>query len=208
MKVSKEVVEGRPDEIIDAAVRLYREKTLKEITLREISELTSISRPSIYNYFQTKEEIFLAMLDREYRAWNESLASIYEGGMLTLRGFAEAIASSLEKRELLLKLLCMNLYEIEEHSRVECIVAFKRTYQRSIDLVSGCLGRFFPSITEERRERFIYELYPFMYGLYPYVHPTEKQREAMDEAGIVPPSLTVRAASEMFIIDILSGGTE
>ena len=47
MKVSKEVVEGRPDEIIDAAVRLYREKTLKEITLREISELTSISRPSI-----------------------------------------------------------------------------------------------------------------------------------------------------------------
>ncbi len=34
---------------------------------------TSLSRPSIYNYFETKEEIFLAILQKEYWSWVEAL---------------------------------------------------------------------------------------------------------------------------------------
>ena len=207
-KVAREIVEQRPQEIMDACRKLYEKESFQEISLKEISAQTSMSRPSIYNYFETKEEIFLAILEEEYSQWADEIGQIAQRDDLTDSLFAELFATSLGRHETMLKIQCMNLYEIEEHSRVECIVAFKRTYQRSIELVSGCLGRFFPSITEEGRERFIYELYPFMYGLYPYVHPTEKQREAMEEAGIIPPSLTVRAASETFIIDILSGGTE
>ena len=62
MKVAREIVEQRPQEIMDACRKLYEKESFQEISLKEISAQTSISRPSIYNYFETKDEIFLAIL--------------------------------------------------------------------------------------------------------------------------------------------------
>ena len=44
-----------------------------------IAQITSFSRPAIYNYFETKEEIFLALFQREYDRWNEDLTAILGG---------------------------------------------------------------------------------------------------------------------------------
>ena len=57
-KGSEELINARKEEIINACAALYETMSFKEITIRDISEKTSFSRPSIYNYFQTKEEIF------------------------------------------------------------------------------------------------------------------------------------------------------
>ena len=74
-KGSEELTKERENEIIDACKKLYRTKSFKEITIKEIGKTTSFTRTSIYNYFQTKEEIFLALLQREYEHWNIDLRS-------------------------------------------------------------------------------------------------------------------------------------
>ena len=61
-KGSEELTNARKEEIIDACAALYETVGFKDITIREIGERTSFTRTSIYNYFQTKEEIFLALL--------------------------------------------------------------------------------------------------------------------------------------------------
>ena len=61
-KGSEELTRAREDEIISACAALYETMGFKDITLRDIGEKTSFTRTSIYNYFQTKEEIFLALL--------------------------------------------------------------------------------------------------------------------------------------------------
>ena len=58
-KGSPELTASRKEEIVNACEKLYQIMSFKEITLKEISVETSVSRPSINNYFQTKEEIFL-----------------------------------------------------------------------------------------------------------------------------------------------------
>jgi len=60
-KGSPELTAARKEEIINACEQLYQTMSFKEITLREIGNVTSFTRTSIYNYFQTKEEIFLAL---------------------------------------------------------------------------------------------------------------------------------------------------
>ena len=57
-KGSKELTSARKDEIINACAALYETMSFREITLKEIGRQTSFTRTSIYNYFQTKEEIF------------------------------------------------------------------------------------------------------------------------------------------------------
>lgn len=68
-KGSKELTVSRKEEIITACEELYKAMSFKEITIKEIGNATSFTRTSIYNYFQTKEEIFLALLQREYERW-------------------------------------------------------------------------------------------------------------------------------------------
>ena len=183
-KGSPELTRARIDEIIDACEELYQEHSFKDITIDMIAKRTTFTRASIYNYFKNKEEIFLALLQREYAAWNGSLERILEGPMLVADGFAEQIAASLDDREQLLKLLSMNHYDMEASSRPENLVEFKREYGRSLSLVRQCLDRFFPAMTDENKRDFIYTFFPEMFGIYAYTVVTDKQRAALDEAAV------------------------
>ena len=77
-KGSEELTNARKDEIINACAALYETMSFREITLKEIGRQTSFTRTSIYNYFQTKEEIFLALLQREYEAWISDLEARWQ----------------------------------------------------------------------------------------------------------------------------------
>ena len=55
-------------EIIDACETIYKAKGFYGVTIKEISTRTSFTRPSIYNYFETKDEILLALLVRNTRS--------------------------------------------------------------------------------------------------------------------------------------------
>lgn len=182
-KGSKELTASRKEEIITACEELYKTMSFKEITIKEIGNATSFTRTSIYNYFQTKEEIFLALLQREYERWSDSLQKIYdENESITRLKFASELAHSLEERMNMLKLLSMNLYDIEEHSRMECLVEFKKAYGRSISSVKRCLDKFFTDMSAQDKQEFVFSFFPFIFGIYPYTVVTEKQREAMEIA--------------------------
>ena len=85
--------------------------SFKDITLKEIEKETSFSRTSIYNYFQTKEEIFLALLKREYDSWIEQLCEAMESKeTMTDDEIADLLARTLDDRGQLLKIMSMNHY--------------------------------------------------------------------------------------------------
>ena len=185
IKGTPELIAQRREEIINACEKLYQTMSFKEITLKEIGKITSFSRPTIYNYFETKEEIFLALFQREYDRWNEDLIAILNGNeQLTKKDLADHIANSLAGRQQLLKLLSMNNYDMEANSRQELLNTFKQSYGRSMQLMCMLLEKFCPDMGVTDIQNFIYTFYPFMFGIYPYTAVTEKQRVAMKEAGI------------------------
>lgn len=182
---SAERTEKRKQEIMDACEKLYQTRGFREITLKDIGEETSFSRPSIYNYFHTKEEIFLAVFEREYRRWSASLQKILRlDDRLDRRILAEKIAESVGRRERLLKLLSMNLYDMESNSRPERLVEFKAAFGDSMRMMEAILRKFCLEMTGAMRQKFIYVFFPFMFGLYPYAVVTDKQKRAMKAAGI------------------------
>lgn len=182
---SKERTNARKEEIIKACERLYKTMSFKEITIKEIGKETSFSRTSIYNYFQTKEEIFLAILMREYDGWINDLERVKEEfHTLDDDQIADQIAKSLDQRQLLLKILAMNHYDLEENSRLEMLAEFKKSYGRSLKFMKEFLTKFKPDMTGEKKQEFVYTFFPFLFGIYPYTVVTEKQRKAMEMAGV------------------------
>ena len=184
-KGSPELTAARKEEIVNACEQLYQTMSFKDITLKEIGNVTSFTRTSIYNYFQTKEEIFLALYEREYDRWNEELdAMLHENDALSRKELADKIAVSIANRQQLLKLLAMNNYDMEANSRPELLVSFKVAYGNSMKNVCCLLEKFCPDMTVEDIQNFIYIFFPFMFGIYPYTSVTDKQREAMKEAEV------------------------
>jgi AcrR family transcriptional regulator len=191
-KGSREQTARRRGEIITACAELYEQSSFHDVTIKKIAEKTSFSRPAIYNYFVTIEEIFLGLLQREFEAWTADVAKISSSHeSLTSRQFASELAHTIEPRRVMLRVQAMNLYEMEENSRPERLREFKRVFKGSMDAVDGCLRKFFPQMTAEDRVSFNYEFFPFLYGVYPYAEPTPKQCEAMDSIGMPHPSVTV-----------------
>lgn len=205
-KGSVELTNARREEILAACRKLYETMSFKEITLKEIGQQTSFTRTSIYNYFETKEEIFLALFQREYELFAADLDALCEREeTLGLDELSSELAHALERRPLMLKLLSMNLYDMEENSRMERLVEFKAAYGESKDALDRCLRRFCPALDASGRQRFLYAFLPFVYGLYPYTVVTEKQREAMRDAGIDYVYMSTYEMARDFIRTMLGG---
>ena len=190
--MNNEIGEDKKEEIIKACEELYKETSFKDITIKGIGEQGKFSRTSIYYYFQTKEEIFLALFKQEYEKWIKDLEEICnQNEELTKESFADKLAHTIEKRKNLLKLLSMNLYDMEENSRIEELTKFKEAYGRAVRMVKKCIDKFFKEMTEEEKDKFIFSFFPFMYGIYPYAEVTEKQKEAMKNANVPFKSQTI-----------------
>lgn len=202
--MEKKPIDVRREEIINACEELYKKENFKDITLKQIGEKTTFSRTSIYNYFQTKEEIFLALFQREYEKWIEDLNKIYEENeKLTTEELANKLAHTIEKRPTLLKLLAMNLYDMEDNSKMEALVEFKQAYGDSIKAVKRCLDKFVTNMNEEEKTNFIFSFFPFMYGIYPYAVVTAKQKEAMEKADVPFKKLTIYEIAYMGTLKLL-----
>ena len=184
-KGTPEIIAQRREEIVGACEQLYQTMSFKDITLKEIGNVTSFSRPTIYNYFHTKEEIFLALFEREYDRWNADLETILNSDQQYSREqLADHIARSLEKRAQLLRLLSMNNYDMEENSREELLTSFKRAYGKSLTLFREILRKHVSGMSDAEIEQIMYVFFPFMFGIYPYAEVTAKQKDAMKEAEV------------------------
>jgi len=82
------VVRARREQIVEAATRVCAEKGFRRATTREVALAAGVSEGTIYNYFEDKDALLLAILDRLNET--ERRAADFEEGMATdLRTFLE-----------------------------------------------------------------------------------------------------------------------
>lgn len=65
----------RADEILEAAARVFAQKGYERATIREIAAAAEVAEGTIYNYFQSKREILISILERLI---TESLKQVLE----------------------------------------------------------------------------------------------------------------------------------
>lgn len=202
-KGSPELTNARRTEIMDACRELYKTLNFKDVTIKEIANYTSFTRPSIYNYFQTKEEIFLALFKQEYELWNEDLRKILnENKKFSKKQVADLIASSLQKRELMLKILSVNLYDMEENSRFELLVSFKEICKATIESFKAVIFKFCSDLNADEAEMLSLSFFAYLHGIYPYAHATDYQLKAMEQAGLIFEKHTIYDMAKLYFTNI------
>lgn len=67
--------EVRERQILDAAVRVFSERGYHEASMDEVSDVAGVSKPMIYAYLGSKEDLFAACIHRESTRLLEAVAA-------------------------------------------------------------------------------------------------------------------------------------
>ncbi|QTD40736.1 TetR/AcrR family transcriptional regulator [Sporosarcina sp. Te-1] len=85
------LIEKRREQIIDGAVKLFKEKGFHRATTREIAKAAGFSIGTLYEYIRTKEDVLYLVCDNIYHEVQSRLSSVMqqEG---TLEGLRSAVS--------------------------------------------------------------------------------------------------------------------
>ena len=72
--------EHRREEILDAAQRVYFEKGLHTATMDEIAEKAELSKGTLYLYYKSKEDLYLAVMMRGMEVLRDMFTKVAESG--------------------------------------------------------------------------------------------------------------------------------
>lgn len=86
------------DRILDAAQRLVFRTGARKLALSDVATLAGVSRPTIYRYFVSKEELIDALGKREYRRFNAVMEAAMSGvtGPARLEAAVDVVATFVE----------------------------------------------------------------------------------------------------------------
>ncbi len=182
-KVKKEsLAAARQQEIIRACEELYETMEYEDISIKEIAKSTSICRSNIYNYYQTKDEIFLDILEKDYLSWTKDIREAMDREEQPGReAYCRNIAGTAALHPRLLKLMAVHYITIEKNCSLEKLTAFKHAIHPFQETMEEMLTRYFPKAPREKIQNFIFLLLSLVQGIYSMTSLCEKQVKAMQE---------------------------
>ena len=138
---SDEQKEQRMAEIKQAARELFEQNPYHEITLTTIADRLGWSRPSLYKYASTKEEIFLSLAQDEMNAYFQALlAALPSGCGLAAPVIAEVWAGIANAHQSYFRLGDLLFSIVETNVALKRLIEFKRAYYEHRDALATRLA--------------------------------------------------------------------
>lgn len=159
-------VTARKENILTTAAELLLTEGHNNITLATISKKTNISRPSIYNYYKSTEEIFLDLTVREYLSWKNELEDLFPR-RVRRETFCKRLASSLIKQHLLIRLFSVRQFKLENKPGDEKTEHFYESIAPFFDTFTAMLNKQFPDAERSKLDMFKMQFMLYCYSVYP-----------------------------------------
>jgi AcrR family transcriptional regulator len=130
-KVSLEYKELVRTRILESAHRVFSEKGYREATMDEIAEGVGLSKPALYRYYPSKEELFREIFRLFNQATAKALRESFKGGRLD----GETFFALIDKWGWTPNLFLSAASEAPRNSKLKKILA--EGYKTGVDLVGS-----------------------------------------------------------------------
>jgi AcrR family transcriptional regulator len=113
--------------ILDAALELFAEKGYFGTSLRDIATQVGVRESAIYNYFTSKDALFIALLESACESRAEQLATVMAGPMSDVRAVIERLTAlvldyfSQRRQQLLFRVLTSDGMRLAKQGRLDLI---------------------------------------------------------------------------------------
>lgn len=206
-----EQIEARRTAILAAARELLAERPVAEISLRELSCRVGLAKSNVLRYFDSREAIFLEVLDAAWTDWLDDLDATLadpgpdEPGFAREERLAGTLATSLAGRPLLCDLISSMGSVLERNISLEFARGFKRRAAANTDRLGELVGKRIPELTAEGAAHFAGAVVVVVSGLWPYANPTDAVAAVTAELGGPPAGEFFTTALAEGLANLLAG---
>jgi AcrR family transcriptional regulator len=184
---TQEQITSRQEEIINACDELLSSFGYEGVTFKAISELTSFTRSSIYNYYKTKDEVLLDLIKRELIHWQKCLVEVMKTTpTMTKEQYSSSLTQQLASHDKLLMLssILATFIEVNSSASFEKQVDFEKELNKLQCIFAASVDQYFPGAVAEKKAIFQFAFFAYTFGLFPVLHPSQKRLKAIEQAKI------------------------
>ncbi len=180
--------QARRDAILDVAATMLGRREFASITMAEVARRCGLAKGTLYLYFGSKEELFLATLERELAAWFDALGEqLARRGNVDANAFGRLVARSLRERDTLTDLLTLLHAVLERNVDPEAALAFKRVLKDKLVHGGAVLQRVMPRLPPGGGVRLLVRIHALVVGLRQMADPPPNIAEVLrrDELAVL-----------------------
>lgn len=179
--IRDEQKEQRRQGILEVAWSLLQAQPYEAINMQDVATRSGLAKGTLYLYFQTKEELFLAVLEQQFVAWMEEINTFLSA--LPSPSSPETVVAtfgrSLYAHPVLLRLLAMS-HSILEHNVATGVIAHhKEVTLQYVGKTGHLLERLLPALQPGDGARFLIYGNALIVGLYGMANPAPNVEAAL-----------------------------
>lgn len=177
----------RREHILETALELWASSTFVSFTMAEVGVRSGLAKGTLYLYFRTKEELFLALLVRQLDGWFAELdAGLGADGAWDASRAAELICETLAKHSPLTRLLPIAASVLEHNIPLVTARSYKENLltqaTRSGELLEQRLG----FLAKGDGFWLLLQVYALVVGLGQMADPAPVVQQVLDEPHMAP----------------------
>jgi len=156
--------EERRNAILVVARELAEITPYADITMDAVARRAGLGKSTLYGYFETKEELFIALVDAEFAKWFADV-SMRVVGVTDFKEMSSLICSTILERQMLMGLLAV-LHPVIEHGiDRETAIRFKTLFLERTTVTGRALETAMPFLGPGGGLQFLVLLHALVIGL-------------------------------------------
>jgi AcrR family transcriptional regulator len=198
-------IEQRREAILRAALVLFQKKGLENVTLADIADAVGTVKSNIYRYFDSREHIYLRVLQRQGAEWEKrvmpGLAALKGKG--TVAKVAEIITKAFIQSEEYSTLITVINPVLEKTLAPNHIIDFKSGFFERRKRLAEALAAALPGAKAETLFPLTAHIFTHVAGLWPLCHPSPDSEKLLKEPGLAHLNLDFKTEMICFLVRFL-----
>ncbi len=166
---SNEQKSERRTEILSAAIALLRERPYHKINIADVAKKAGMAKGTVFLYFETREELFLAIASREFEQWFDAM----DRSFAEIAGSREndarkrvliALSEMLKPDALLISLIPIVHTVLEQNIGYPQAREFKQVLGKGLQRTGVLLEECLPSLRRGQGVTFLLWMYALVIG--------------------------------------------
>ena len=174
----------RRQQILKTAAGLFETASYDRVSMLEVARLSGVAKGTVYLYFNTKEELFLALVDSAFGEWFADLqlrlSDLPDGKQPErIAVFAALLTDSLQRHDLLLRLLPILHTVLEHNIPYAAALEFKQHLLAHLQNTGRQIEGCFPFLQNGQGAELLLNAYAGLIGLLSMSQPSEVARQVL-----------------------------
>ncbi|MCG8492681.1 MAG: TetR/AcrR family transcriptional regulator [Sneathiellales bacterium] len=180
--------EARRDAILDAARTLFLQSGFFDVNMATIARQSGLAKGTVYLYFKTKEEIFLALSTEELSAWLDEVDETLKRASSphSVERLVDQLVDCIARRENMKRLASLLHLVLERNVSFEEALTFKLGLKQRSEVTSRLIEKALPFLKPGQGLDVLMQLHCYVVGWGQMSDPTPTLAEVLEHPDLKP----------------------